>query len=98
MNNTIISKKIIKQPELYTFLDLVFSIDNVMKSIRYTEFSEGSGKQGTTPARVLTGKNYHIIESPRYMNGIKCWIHQKNSNVGKEIYCKTVGDLFKAIN
>jgi len=86
------------EPELYKLLGLVFSIDNVMKSIRYTELSEGSGKHGTTPARVLRGENYHIIESPRYMNGIKCWIHQENSNVGKEIECKTVGDLLEALN
>lgn len=98
MNNTITSQKSIKQPELYTLLGLVFSIDNVMKVIKYNEFSEGSGKHGTTHARVLRGDKFWIIENPRCKNKIKCWIRQENSNVGKEIECKTVGDLLKALN
>jgi len=91
-------KEIENKSELYTLLGLVFSIENVMKIIKYNEFNEGIRKFGTTPARVLIGDKYWIIESPRYKNGIKCWLSQENSNVGKEIECKTVGDLLAALN
>lgn len=79
-------------------LGLVFTIDNCRKYFVDAEFSQGENKHGTTPARVLRGKSFWIIESPRYENEIKCWLSQENSNVGKEIKCKRVGDLVSALN
>lgn len=79
-------------------LELIFSIENVMKYFPDAEFSEGDKKRGTTSARVLQHKKFWIIESPRYEGGIKCWVPQANSRVGKEIKCKTVGDLVSALN
>ena len=79
-------------------LGLVFNIDNCRKNFPNAEFSQGEGKHGTTPANVLRGDKFWIIESPRYENGIKCWLSQENSNVGKEIKYETVGDLVSALN
>ena len=79
-------------------LGLVFNIDNCRKYFIDAEFSQGENKHGTTPARVLRGDKFWIIETPRYDSGIKCWLSQENSNVGKEIKCKTVGDLVSALN
>jgi len=79
-------------------LGLVFTIDNCRKYFKDAEFSQGENKHGTTSARVLRGDKFWIIESPRYENEIKCWLSQENSNVGKELKCKTVGDLVNALN
>lgn len=81
-----------------TLLGLAFTLDNCRKYFKDAEFSQGEGKRGTTPARVLRGDKFWIIESPRYENEIKCWLSQENTNIGKEINCKTVGDLVDALN
>jgi hypothetical protein len=85
-------------PEAKHLLGDIFSIQNVMKLFPNAEFAEGVDKHGTTAARVLREKSFWIIESPRYKNGIKCWLSQENSNVGKEIVCETVGDLVSDLN
>jgi hypothetical protein len=85
-------------PDAKHLLGDVFSIQNVMKLFPNAEFSKGVDKHGTTPAKVLREDRFWIIESPRYKDGIKCWLSQKNSNVGKEILCQTVGDLVSALN
>ncbi len=86
------------ETDVHTMLGLVFTIDNCRKYFIKAEFSQGEKKHGTTTARLLQGKNFWIIESPRYENDIKCWLSQENSTVGKEIKCKTVGDLVNALN
>ena len=76
----------------------VFSIENVMKLFPNAEFSKGACKHNIEGAKVLREKRFWIIEHPRYNGGIKCWLSQENSCVGKEIVCKTVFDLVSALN
>jgi len=78
--------------------DQIFSIENVRKLFPNSELSIGEEKNGTTPAKVLRESRFWIIESARYKDGIKCWLSQQNSNLGKEIFCKTVADLVSALN
>ena len=74
-----------------------FSIENARKLFSSAEYSQGEGKHGTTSAKVLRAEKFWIIESPRYEHGIKCWLSQPNSKVGKEIVCNTVSDLVSAL-
>lgn len=66
------------------------TLDELRKVFPNAEYSEGSGKFGTTKARVLRGDNWHAIESPRYPEGIKVWTHigetkQFNGNTVAEL-------------
>ncbi len=70
-----------------------FSIINVRKQFPESELSVGSGKFGTTAAKVLRHPKFWIIESPRYKRGIKCWVSAVGRKTGEEIHCKTVEDL-----